>query len=128
LAALATIETLLALIEGWVEVVTESATKLLPTASSLDEVLRRRRATSSPAQSTFATLVGLELKPRRTREAAAFWKTLTERLGVSKRDSIWDHPDLLPTAGDIDDVEAYLTRFNAGEDQIDQALRDLLGE
>ena len=126
LTALASIETLLALIEGWVEVVTENSTKLLPTSGTLDEVLRRRRATSSPAQSTFSTLVGLELKPRRTREAAAFWRTLTERLGVEKRDAIWDHPDLLPSSADIDNVEGYLQRIGGGEDSIDQALRDLL--
>lgn len=126
LAALGSIETLLALIEGWVEVVTENSTKLLPDAGSLDEVLRRRRATSSPAQSTFATLVGLELKPRRTREAAAFWRTLTDRLGIDRRDAIWDHPDLLPTSEDISNVEGYLERHGKGEDSIDQALRDLL--
>ncbi len=127
LTALGSIETLLALIEGWVEVVTENSTKLLPSAANLDEVLRRRRATSSPAQSTFATLVGLELKPRRSREAAIFWRTITERLGIEKRDAIWDHPDLLPESSDIDNVDAYLQRIAGGEDSIDQALRDLLG-
>ncbi|MFM5951286.1 MAG: zinc-dependent metalloprotease [Micrococcales bacterium] len=126
LAALQSIETLLALIEGWVEVVTEQSTKLLPTASTLDEVLRRRRATSSPAQATFATLVGLELRPRRNREAAAFWKTITESIGVEARDAIWDHPDLLPTSEDIDNVEQYLKRIQSGEDSMDQALRELL--
>jgi putative hydrolase len=125
-AALQTIETLLALIEGWVEVVTEQATKLLPTAGTLDEVLRRRRATSSPAQATFATLVGLELRPRRNREAAAFWRTVTERIGTDARDAIWDHPDLLPTGDDIDNVDDYLKRIQSGEDSIDQALRELL--
>jgi putative hydrolase len=128
LSALKSIETLLALIEGWVEVVTEKSTKLLPTAGTLNEVLRRRRATSSPAQSTFSTLVGLELKPKRTREAAEFWRVVTERIGLEARDAIWDHPDLLPTTEDIDNPESYLKRVNSGEDSIDQALRDLLGD
>lgn len=128
LVALSSIETLLALVEGWVEVVTESATKLLPTSQTLHEVLRRRRATSSPAQATFATLVGLELTPRKSREAAQFWRALTEKLGVEKRDAVWDHPDLLPTAADIENVDGYIARISQGEDQIDQALRDLLGE
>lgn len=126
--ALAQIELLLALIEGWVETVTSDATKLLPQSAALDEVLRRRRATSSPAQSTFATLVGLELKPRKTREATAFWKQLTENLGVEARDAIWDHPDLLPNFEDIENVEGYLGRRNGEEDQLDKDLRDLLGE
>ena len=34
------------------------------------EAIRRRRATGGPAERTFATLVGLELRPRRLREAA----------------------------------------------------------
>jgi putative hydrolase len=126
--ALAQIELLLALIEGWVETVTTDATKLLPQSAALDEVLRRRRATSSPAQSTFATLVGLELKPRKTREAAAFWKQLTDKLGVEARDAIWDHPDLLPNFEDVEDVDGYLSRRNSEEDQLDKDLRDLLGE
>lgn len=128
IAALESIEMLLALIEGWVEVVTENSTKLLPAALALNEVLRRRRATSSPAQSTFATLVGLELQPRRTREAAEFWRVVTKELGVEKRDAIWDHPDLLPSSGDIENVDGYLKRIRGGEDSIDQALRDLLGD
>ena len=128
LAALKSIENLLALIEGWVEVVTEQSTKLLPSSATLDEVLRRRRATSSPAQSTFATLVGLELKPKRSREAAEFWSIVTQRIGIDGRDAIWNHPDLLPTSEDIDDPESYLNRTGGGDDSIDKALRDLLGD
>jgi uncharacterized protein (DUF2342 family) len=89
--------------------------------------MRRRRATSSPAQSTFATLVGLELRPKRSREVAAFWSELSERLGVAGSDQLWNHPDLLPTPADIDDVEAFLARRGGGDD-LDQALKDLLGE
>lgn len=127
-AALSKIETLLALIEGWVEVVTEEATKRLPSATALGEVVRRRRATSSPAQATFSTLVGLELRPKRSREAAEFWRTVTQRIGIEKRDSLWDHPDLLPQSEDIDAVDSYLSHLDNQGDQFDQDLRDLLGE
>lgn len=125
-SALNAIETLLALIEGWVEVVTEKSTVLLPAAATLDEVLRRRRATGSPAQATFSTLVGLELRPKRAREAANFWRKITERIGIEKRDEIWDHPDLMPSSDDIENVDNYLNRITSGEDSMDQALRDLL--
>ena len=127
LAALSVIENLLALIEGWVTVVTENSVKLLPSAGVLEEVVRRR-ATASPARATFSTLIGLELRPKRSREAAEFWRILTTRLGAEKRDRLWDHPDLLPTPEDIDNVEAFITRITNGGDQFDQALRDLLGE
>ena len=127
LVALAAIENLLALIEGWVTVVTENSVKLLPSAGVLEEVVRRR-ANASPARATFSTLIGLDLRPKRSREAAEFWREVTKRLGVEKRDRLWDHPDLLPSSEDIDNVDAFVKRISSGGDQLDQDLRDLLGE
>jgi putative hydrolase len=108
-AALARLETVLALVEGWVStVVKEAAGHRLPQASALAEAIRRRRAAGGPAERTFATLVGLELRPRRLREAAAIWEGLTRERGMSGRDAIWAHPDLLPTADDFDDPDAFV--------------------
>jgi putative hydrolase len=108
-AALARLETLLALVEGWVAtVVDDAAADRLPQARALAEAIRRRRASGGPAERTFATLVGLELRPRRLREAAAIWRGLTEARGVSGRDAIWAHPDLMPTADDFDDPEGFV--------------------
>jgi putative hydrolase len=108
-AALARLETLLALVEGWVAtVVAEAAKNRLPQADALAEAIRRRRATGGPAERTFATLVGLELRPRRLREAAAIWRGLTDARGVDGRDETWAHPDLLPTAEDLDDPDGFV--------------------
>ena len=108
-AALARLETVLALVEGWVAtVVSAAAASRLPQADALAEAIRRRRATGGPAERTFATLVGLELRPRRLREAGAIWQGLTEARGVSGRDAIWAHPDLLPTADDFDDPDGFV--------------------
>ena len=52
-----------------------------------------------PAEQTFATLVGLELRPRKMREAAVLWERLTEAAGIDARDAVWQHPDLLPSLG-----------------------------
>jgi len=108
-AALARLETMLALVEGWVAtVVATAANDRLPQAEALAEAIRRRRATGGPAERTFATLVGLELRPRRLREAAAIWQGLTTERGVTGRDAIWAHPDLLPTADDFDDPDGFV--------------------
>jgi putative hydrolase len=102
--ALRRLETLLALVEGWVDsVVAAAAGERMAGAAALREASRRRRASGGPAEETFATLVGLELRPRRLREAAALWWSVTEKHGVSGRDALWSHPDLLPTADDLDD-------------------------
>jgi putative hydrolase len=108
-AALARLETMLALVEGWVAtVVAAAASDRLPQAGALAEAIRRRRATGGPAERTFATLVGLELRPRRLREAAAIWEGLTADRGIAGRDAIWAHPDLLPTADDFDDPDGFV--------------------
>jgi putative hydrolase len=109
-AALARLETMLALVEGWVAtVVSAAADNRLPQADALAEAIRRRRAAGGPAERTFATLVGLELRPRRLREAAAIWHGLSEQRGISGRDAVWAHPDLLPTADDFDDPDGFVS-------------------
>jgi putative hydrolase len=133
LEALARLETLLALVEGWVDVVTANATTLLPKTDAIAETVRRRRASGGPAESAFATLVGLELRPRRLREAAAMWQAVTEAVGPDARDDLWSHPDLLPQASDLDDPSGLVARLTATangqepeRDAVDQALEDLL--
>jgi len=110
-AALSRLETLLALVEGWVDVVVADALgERLPGSEALRETLRRRRASGGPAEHTFATLVGLELRPRKLRAATELWRRLTEQHGVEGRDALWNHPDLLPTADDLDDPAAFVDR------------------
>ena len=132
-AALARLETTLALVEGWVDVVTAHATTRLPKSDAIAETVRRRRAAGGPAESAFATLVGLELRPRRLREAAAMWEAVTAAAGGEARDHLWSHPDLMPTANDLDNPAALVARLTAeasGQapepDEVDQALEDLL--
>ncbi|MFI5720137.1 zinc-dependent metalloprotease [Nocardia sp. NPDC051750] len=113
--ALDRLETLLALIEGWVQVVVSAAVgERLPGAGALAETLRRRRATGGPAEQTFATLVGLELRPRKLREAATLWQRLTDDAGIAARDGVWAHPDLLPDAADLDVPAAFIDSVIGG--------------
>ncbi|WP_420157897.1 zinc-dependent metalloprotease [Nocardiopsis sp. CNT-189] len=119
-ASLSRLETSLALVEGWVSVVVDEAVRgRLPQAGALAEATRRRRATGGPAEHTFATLVGLELRPRRLREAAALWSALTEARGGEGRDALWEHPDLMPSGSDLDDPEGFVSGGGAGGDQLD---------
>ena len=130
-AALERLETLLALIEGWVQtVVADALGDRIPGTSALSETLRRRRATGGPAEQTFATLVGLELRPRKLREAAVLWERLTQAVGADARDAVWQHPDLLPSAEDLDEPAGFIDRMIGGDtsgidDAIDQAIADL---
>lgn len=130
-AALDRLETDLALVEGWVdEVSAAAAVAHLPHAVPLREMVRRRRAAGGPAEQTFATLVGLELRPRRLRDAAALWATIASTAGPAARDAVWRHPDLLPTAQDLDDPAGYESRRQEAVQEsadLDRALADILG-
>lgn len=127
-AALERLETLLALIEGWVQtVVNDALGERIPGASALSETLRRRRATGGPAEQTFATLVGLELRPRKLREAAELWEKLTQAAGADSRDAVWQHPDLLPSSEDLDDPAGFIDRVIGGDTSgFDSAIEDAL--
>ncbi|MDX2375735.1 zinc-dependent metalloprotease [Microbacterium sp. LRZ72] len=136
-AALERLENLLATVEGWVDVVTQDATARLPKAAAIAETVRRRRAAGGPAEQALGSLVGLELRPRRLREAAAMWRAVTDAVGVEARDALWDYPDFMPGAEDIDDPGALIERLRARSsgavpsesDDVDDAIaRILAGE
>lgn len=124
--ALERIETNLALIEGWYELVTAEATQRLPKASAISEAIRRRRAVGGPAEKTFETLLGLELRPKLTREATEMWQAIEKEFGQTVRDELWLHPDSIPSLEEIKDPKLVIARLKDDTDDIDQALRDLL--
>ncbi|MCZ2829647.1 zinc-dependent metalloprotease [Modestobacter sp. VKM Ac-2986] len=114
--ALRRLETLLALVEGWVDtIVAAAAAERLPGHSALAETMRRRRASGGPAEQTFATLVGLHLRPRRARDASTVWGAMAQKYGPAERDRLWSHPDLLPTSDDLDEPLDFVTRQGAAD-------------
>ena len=130
-AILERLEAMLALVEGWVdEVVSQATAQWMPAANALAEAVRRARATGGPAEETFATLVGLELRPRRMRDAANLWAALRDARGVDGRDVVWSHPDLVPTSTDLDDPLGFVAgdahSEGAADADIDSALEQLL--
>ena len=80
----------------------------LPSGDALAETLRRRRAAGGPAEKFFEGLIGLEIRPRKIREAQLIWQSLTTKIGIAARDNIWSHPDLLPTSTDLEDIDSYM--------------------
>ena len=130
-AALQRLEIALALVEGWVdEVVGQATAERMPTAAKLQEAVRRRRAAGGPAEETFASLVGLELRPRRLRDASTLWGSLRTRQGTEARDGVWMSPHLLPTDADLDDPLGFREGADApselSADDFDAELRNLL--
>jgi len=108
-AALEKLEMILALIEGWIDYVsTKAVGDRLPSYPALSETLRRGRATKSPTQQLFATLLGLEVSPRKMRECSLFWFEVESEIGLAGRDQRWEDPALLPKSQDLADVSKFL--------------------
>ena len=115
--AIARIEMILALIEGWIDhVVRNAGQDRLPSYNLLNETLRRSRATNAPVQQLIKNLLGVELSPRKMRECATFWNEIYDLKGQEARDERWEDPALLPQGEDLGDVAKFLAGFEVPDD------------
>ncbi|MDO5535035.1 MAG: zinc-dependent metalloprotease [Propionibacteriaceae bacterium] len=124
------LETLVASVEGWVDdVVGQTTAPLMPRADALLELVRRRRASAGPSEVALKTLLNLELRPRRVRDAANLWAAVRTASGIEGRDGLWAHPDMVPTTADLDDPLGFAERGHAApaeNDDLDAQLARLL--
>lgn len=122
------LETLLALVEGWVDVVVADAMgDRVPSTAALNEAWRRRRATGGSAEKAFSNVVGIELGAPKVSEAADLWRRSTTAVGMERRDKVWDHPDFLPTAEHLDNPASFIDSLldDAPSDDFDQEFAKL---
>jgi putative hydrolase len=114
-AALSKLETVLALVDGWADdVATLAAGDRLPAITALRELQRRTRATSAPAQQLFKTMLGLEVSPKLSREASAFWSHIRTVKDIAARDNIWS--GILPSATELLAPDLFLASTEIPDD------------
>lgn len=113
--ALSKLETVLALVDGWADdVATVAAGDRLPAITALRELQRRTRATSAPAQQLFKTMLGLEVSPKLSREASAFWSQVRTAKDLAARDNIWS--GILPSASELLAPDLFLASTEIPDD------------
>lgn len=128
------LETMLALVEGWVElVVTQAMGERVPSTSALNEAWRRRRATGGSAEQAFSKVVGIEFAAPKVAEAMELWRRVEIAVGMKRRDAVWDHPDFLPVAEDLDNSASFIDALldEGGNEEFDpiaeiNALEEML--
>lgn len=112
------LETLLALIEGWVDHVVDKALgDRIPATPALSEAWRRRRASGGSADKALSAIVGIEIAAPKVSDAAELWRRVDVAVGMQRRDGVWDHPDFLPVAADLENSAAFIDRL-LGEDDL----------
>ncbi|MDO5032075.1 zinc-dependent metalloprotease [Corynebacterium sp.] len=108
-AAASRLETLLALVEGWVEhVVNEALGERLPSTAAMNRAWAHRRSTGGSAEKALSQVVSIELDAPKVEAAAELWRRATVAVGADKRDAAWDHPDLLPTGEQLDNPASFI--------------------
>lgn len=118
--AVARLETLLALVEGWVElVVTQAMGERVPSTAAMNEAWRRRRATGGSAEKAFAKVVGIEFAAPKVAEAEELWRRVENAVGLERRDAVWDHPDFLPSAEDLGNSAGFIDTLLDDADSAD---------
>ena len=110
---LARIRALVAVLEGYVDHVTQAIGKqLVGSGPALMEAVRRRRAEGGEGTQLVEHLFGLELGPAQFERGAAFVRGVVERAGEEGLARLWRSERELPTPAEVDAPGLWLERID----------------
>jgi putative hydrolase len=111
------LETLVAVIEGYVDWVVDTAgRKLISSYDSLTEALRRRRLDRGEGDKLVERLFGLELGQAQYDRGTSFVRGVLERAGEDGLGLLWRTERELPTPNEVDAPGLWLARLEINED------------
>ncbi len=107
------IETLVAVIGGYVDHVMDSVgTRLIGSYSQVTEAMRRRRVEAAASDRFVERLLGLELTQEHFDRGRAFVDGVEERAGRSGLERLWSSDDVLPTPNELVAPGLWLARID----------------
>jgi putative hydrolase len=116
LAMLPQLESLVAVIEGYVDHIMDSiGGGLISSYGMLTEALRRRRVTADPSDRFVERLLGLELTQAAYSRGSAFIDGVVERAGPAGLERLWRSARELPTPAEVDAPGLWLARIDLPE-------------
>jgi coenzyme F420 biosynthesis associated uncharacterized protein len=102
---------LMTLLEGHAEFVMDGVgPEVVPTVEEIRQRFNKRRESHNPIERMVRRLLGIEMKMRQYAEGHKFVQTVVERVGIDEFNRVWDSPDTLPSAAEIADPDAWITR------------------
>ena len=111
------LEALLAVVVGYVDFVVDKVGQgLLGSYTSLLEVVRRRRFTSSAGDKFVEKLFGVEITSELVDRGAAFVAGVVERAGEPALTRLWTDPTALPTPSEVEAPGLWLARIDLPAD------------
>ncbi len=110
---IAQITAVMALLEGHADVVMdEVGPQVVPTVAQIRGKFDRRREGLGMLDIMLRRLLGLEAKMAQYRDGAAFVRAVIERVGVDDFNAVWTSPQTLPSAAEIADPAAWISRVH----------------
>lgn len=105
------IQSAMAIIEGHAEHVMDAVgADALDSLDELREALDRRREERPPAARIIERLLGLELKMKQYKQGKAFVDAVVERAGIEGLNRVWEGPENLPSAAELELPELWVER------------------
>jgi coenzyme F420 biosynthesis associated uncharacterized protein len=113
--AMQRLQAFMTLAEGYATFVMDAVgARVLTDHTRLKEVMDRRRATGSPGEALLERLLGVELKRRQYEEGAKFCRYVAGMHDIEALNRAWDNADSLPTAEELAEPDAWITRVLQG--------------
>jgi uncharacterized protein (DUF2342 family) len=96
-------------VEGYAELLMDRAFD--DDYADLRRKLDARRRSGGPLARLARRLLGLGLKRRQYERGAAFFEAVADARGLAGASAVWERPEHLPTAAELDDPERWLARI-----------------
>jgi coenzyme F420 biosynthesis associated uncharacterized protein len=110
-ALMARVQAAMAVIEGYSEHVMDAiAREAIPGHEKLRSAMDARRRSRSAPERIVERLLGLDFKLRQYELGKRFCDAVAEAAGIDGLNRVWESPEALPTAGELEEPSAWLER------------------
>src|SRR5919106_895199 len=109
---MARVQAAMAVVEGYSEHVMDAiAPDAIPGHDKLRSAMDARRRSRSAPERILERLLGLDFKLRQYELGKRFCDAVTEAAGIEGLNRVWDAPESLPTAAELEEPAAWLERL-----------------
>jgi len=101
----------MAVVEGYGDrMIDTAAVGLIPEADRIRRSLDERRSEPSGSEQMLSSLIGLELRQADYGKGAVFCSEIARRWGADAPERLWEGPEMLPTALELEDPVGWAAR------------------
>lgn len=101
----------MSLLEGHANVIMDAVDReVVPSVKTIRKRFNERSANHNWFGQLMRKLLGLDAKAKQYKEGQAFVATVVKRVGIGQFNTVWEHPDNLPTKDELTDADTWIAR------------------